>query len=181
MPHFNAKPHEVRAMLGCDEFCIVRPLKPQPSVGFTVSRYAGEHTVEFDCDPPICAPEYIPLLFSPGDVVTVREAHAFDAECIRILYAATDDIQDRRRVRSSAVMRNDQSRLTLTVESVSVKRVQEVTEEEARLACGGNIVLAMTWDDHHPKTPWSDNPWVCVARAKVHHCNVAKVTSEEAA
>lgn len=210
MTAFNAKPHEIRAMLSGDEFCAVRPLREQPPMGYTVARFTGEHSVEFDCDPPIAEPRYIAVDYAPGDVVTVKEAHYLtddgdeqfavftdDAEIVRKHLADIDRLETRwpwidkeiiaghRRLRSSAQMPAWASRLTLTVESVAVKRVQDVTTEEAIRA--GTLsekfmddepfvtsVWAEKWDQHHPKTPWSDNPWVCIASCKVHHCNIAR-------
>lgn len=96
--------------------------------------------------------------------------------------------------RSATQMPHWASRLTLTVTDVQVKRVQDVTEEEARQAGAVPVeappgiletnahhhALRRSWNQHHPKTPWDSNPWVIVARCKVHRCNVSQLKSEAA-
>lgn len=78
------------------------------------------------------------------------------------------------------------SRLTMELISVCVKRVQDVTEEEA-MAMGVPEIhnsflesmqsslynvyrrnLAVIWDHDHPEAPfrWMDNPWVWLATVK---------------
>lgn len=177
MTRLLAKAHEIRAMLDGDEFVIVRPLKPQPSSVDESGRWyrmpsGGESLNCYD------------IPYAIGDSVVVKEAHATDG--IRVLYAATDDINELRRVRSSAVMPRWASRLTLSVTEVGVKRLQDVTEEEARLA-GDDMYYAPDfspalhyWDKHHPKTPWDSNPWIVAARCLVHRCNISEMKEDAA-
>lgn len=52
------------------------------------------------------------------------------------------------------------SRLTLTVTSVHVERVQDITEDGARAeGFDSRAAFADAWSAIYPKTPWDANPW----------------------
>jgi hypothetical protein len=122
----------------------------------------------------------------PGDLLWVRETwatteqagvHPSDAE---ILYRATDPdwvTWDGWRWRPSIFMPRWASRLKLRITSVSVERVQEITEEDAmREGVNAESVstqpgiysyrapFAALWDDINAKRGfgWDANPWVWV-------------------
>ena len=219
MTNFFARAHEVRAMLDQDEFVIVRSLKPQPRAGFDMfgvsyGRACFMATTSEEVD-------VSPIPYAPGDAVVVKETFCIvddrsEGGTLWVDYRATPrwsavkpagwdqspDDPEALNWRGPQNMRPEHSRLTLSVTDVGVKRLQDVTEEEARLAGfypefeidlatfvrGGAIPKSThylgfkhSWRDLHPKTPWDSNPWIVTARCRVHRCNIANVTSEEAA
>lgn len=76
--------------------------------------------------------------------------------------------------KSAATMPQPYSRFTVETEAVEVKRVQDATPEECRLAgepaknndIGVRYGFGQTWDRHNPKHPWAENPWCWYATFK---------------
>jgi hypothetical protein len=164
------------------------------------------------CGDGTCQPLPCPLGV-PGDRLWVRETFYCDdfdyprgkiAEMVaKLEYRASHDCrtweagcpchddEGRSSWRSSTAMPRWASRLTLTITSVRVERLQEITEEYAQaegvesfcerykgfsadqpLVTGERAgdaphraSFAVQWDERHGKTdPWASNPWVwCVA------------------
>ena len=126
----------------------------------------------------------------PGDRLWVRETwqqvtptgngqwHTVDTVCDglphrRLLYAADADRDEPPRWRPSIFMPRWASRITLEVTSVRVKRLQEISDDDAH-AEGFTLMPPLPpgrkphvryfrclWDEINGKThPWKSNPWV---------------------
>lgn len=113
-----------------------------------------------------------------GDRLWVRETFLETIPGIGVRYRADNDRPEWRGLwKSPATMPRWASRLTLEIVSVSVQRLQEISEEDAkadaachtmaaacRVAPGGELpcreLFRESWDDRHGKRfPWSSNPW----------------------
>ena len=125
---------------------------------------------------------------APGDLLWVREAHAFDPcedsegnAADRVLYRADHNGAAPLRWRPSIHMPRWASRLTLRVADVRVERVQDITEEDARSEgvyslCGGycaggadaewnataRAAFEGLWIDTYGPESWTANPFCWV-------------------
>jgi len=163
-----------------------RVIKPQPpdwceSFGFSAftpkGKISGRGT----------APEgygeiFIKLIYQPGDIIWVKEPFCeipYEHEHIPIegghitlpkyAYKADSEVDYTRLWKSPRFMPKKAARIFLLVKSVSVERLQDITEEDA-WAEGMEIILADTcrqeymefWDHLNTKRgyPSESNPWV---------------------
>lgn len=120
-----------------------------------------------------------------GDVLWVREtwAHTTLLGNAITVYNAEDNRTDYGGPwKPSIHMRRADARIFLRVESVTVERVQEITEEDARaegigehpvcdqamiLGCTYRDAFRLVWDSLAPAgSKWADNPWVWVVKFK---------------
>lgn len=84
--------------------------------------------------------------------------------------------------RASMHMPRVDSRLTLTVESVKVERLQDISEADAIAEAAplyGFIsrrqAFEHLWNELHgwgPPSAWQQNPWVVALTFRVHNCNI---------
>ena len=128
------------------------------------------------------------LPYVAGDLLWVRESHAFDGPLVR--YQATDDIHPLRRVRSPIHMPRWASRLTLKVTDVRVQRVQNIStddcyDEGVRCDMSARTVIdhfRILWDSLNAKRGfgWDDNPFVAAYTFEVIKANVDQIQSEPA-
>lgn len=158
---YHARDHEIRAFLDGSKTALSVPLKPQPDarsvrpLGFVGSPTKFAFTLCHDGGANSTL--YVPLPFSPGDLIVVKEAWA-ESTAVRsrgrhgppdIYYKADRRADfpspsghvtsaqiinahlDSLSWRSPAVMPRWASRITLRVTDVRVCRVQDTTEDEA--------------------------------------------------
>ncbi len=193
----------VRALLDGRKTQTRRVVKPQPvSNGYEFRAATGEILCHCDYLPPDCLvqpphydhpfrdrPERMCPYGEPGDRLWVRETwagHESDDDVSPksipaawssppVWYAATEtDHRGRGRWRPSIHMPRWASRITLAVTSVRVKRLQDVTEDDARaegvtpLPFGRGVqtyrdAFAGLWDViNGARAPWASNLWVWV-------------------
>lgn len=129
---------EVRAALGAGRVLIVRPVKLPSEWGIPPARYDREtgRLNRWGCHP---GSESVSCPFGrPGDGLWCRETWEYaDDSTLTALYRADmrmDEAEVSWSWRSPATMPRRLSRLALTVESVAVRRLQSVTENEAKAA-----------------------------------------------
>ncbi len=198
-PH-NLTADQARAMQDRRLTALIVPLKVQPTREQTWHRY---QTAKLDWqirdqNGLVVDPGVLP--FQPGDMLWMRETWR-SAGCTghSSLYGEMDaDWEEykadcpgdaRKGWRSPITMPRSASRMTAIVGPVSVIRVQDVTEEQARaLGCERPILphwpskpylsaLRGQWVDRPLKPPrdWDSNPWCALADLDVHLCNVDQV------
>lgn len=176
----------VRAILDGRKTMTRRVVKPQPETACMIS----------DSTASLCYPGMLWRKCPygvPGDLLWVRETwatteqagvHPSDAE---LLYRATDPdwvTWDGWRWSPSIFMPRWASRLTLRIMSVSVERVQEIPEADARAEGFKDVVgkyargdeariwFAGRWDAINAASGhgWDANPWVWVVGFEVVRC-----------
>lgn len=175
MTHFHARPHEVHAMLAGEQFCIVRPLKPQPKEGQHAALY---RTAKIDWQirdnkSGLAVSSHRPI-HAPGDMVVVKETFCPVDDLLEdgklwVDYRATPrwsavkpagwdqspNHPEALNWRSPAIMPSWASRLTLTVTDVQVKRLQEATTEEAIRA--GTLSEKFLDDERFVESVWAEH------------------------
>ena len=143
-----------------------------------------------------------------GDMLWVRETWAkltdlthndpgSQALCDGCFYRADGGTVDSEipRWRSSIHMPRWASRLTLAVTEVRVRRLQDISEEDARAegvqgyASGSANILtgqigaigafSHLWNSIHGPDGWAANPWVCAVSFAVHLANVDTLTPRD--
>jgi len=155
---YNLRAHEVRAVLDGRLTLLVVPLKPRGPV----SLIDGTWTDDYVLDPGNADWLAQSHKFSPGDTLWCREAWKTNAELNSlspleiaakhdpsIWYFADGDLKSWRdcppnigRHRQAMHMPRWASRISLTVKGVTVKRVQDVTEEEAIAADSPRLIYS---------------------------------------
>lgn len=202
MKPLTLHPHESRQCLQSGSVLVVRPIVPQPTEGFRsmvcdcdinggwwfsdMPRTTGPRQLselakwkhEFPKSPfgAIGTRLWARERWKPTGLCAFHDSKML-AACSRFAYEA-DEKQETRDVhipwRQARHMPEHASRLTVTPTSIEVKRVQDVTEEEA-VAAGfrqGEVMSAVYyfmehWDKANPKHPWEQSPWCWMAKLEV--------------
>jgi len=132
---------------------------------------------------------YVPLPLIVGRSYWCREAWGFpeinDAATPGAIYRADGRTDVWPHWRSAQTMPRIRSRITIIPTAVRVCRVQDVTEDEAwatapqagllTVVCLGLDGFRNLWITDRGPDAWERNPWVCIAAAEVHLCNIDRM------
>jgi hypothetical protein len=146
----------------------------------------------------------VKMRWAPGDLLWVRETWGVSGTGVWTIADARAQIAPDQRIEYAADggeppwwpsihMPREFSRVTLAVTDVGVRRLQDISEENAKaegMVCDGHpnvwrpygtnwpsatsakAALLQIWNHLHGSDAWSANPWVCAISFEVHKANV---------